>query len=65
MKSINIADTFEGVITPKSYKPPFTLQEALDITLKPYSDGLAIPREDVEKIKNVLIEFYEEMLLMY
>jgi len=64
MRNIS-SDTFEGVITPKSYKPSFTLQEALEITLKPYSDGLAIPREDVERIKEVLINFYKEMLLMY
>lgn len=59
---INISDVFEGLITPKNYRPPMTLREALDITLKPYKNGLKIPIENLEKIKNILINFYNQML---
>jgi len=60
---INIADTFEGSITPKSYRPALTLKEALDVTLKPYKNGLKIPLEQVKEIEKILINFYNETIL--
>ena len=62
---INIADVFEGSITPKTYRPALTLEEALNITLSPYKDGLKISREELKEIEKILTSFYEEMLLMY
>ena len=62
---INIADTFEGLITPKSYRPAMTLKEALDITLEPYKNGLKIKKEQLEIIEKILIEFYNQMFSLY
>lgn len=62
---INIADTFEGLIAPKPYRPPYTLTEALDIVLKPYKNGLKIEREKLNVIENILRKFYDDMLQMY
>ena len=62
---INIADVFNGAITPKSYRPPLTLEEALDLALKPYKDGLFISKEELNIIKEILIGFYNDMLEMF
>ena len=42
-----------------------TLREALDITLKPYRNGLKIPLEQMQAIEKVLIDFYNQMFLTY
>ena len=60
---INIADTFEGAITPKSYRPALTLKESLDVTLKPYKNGLKITREELTEIEKILKMFYNEVIL--
>ena len=62
---INIADTFEGLITPKNYRPPMTLKEALEYTLKPYKNGLKISTENLTKIEAILIKFYQQMFIHY
>jgi len=62
---IGIADIFNGAITPKSYRPPMTLKEALELALNPYKDGLKISKDSLEKIKEILIGFYNDMLQMY
>jgi len=62
---INIADTFEGLISPKPYRPPYTLTEALNITLKLYKNGLKVEREALSTIENILRKFYDDMLQMY
>jgi len=62
---INIADTFEGLITPKSYHPAMTLREALDITLKPYKNGLKIKKEQLEIIEKILVEYYNQIFTLY
>jgi HD-GYP domain-containing protein (c-di-GMP phosphodiesterase class II) len=58
---INIADIFEGAITNKPYRIALTLSEALKITLKPYENGLKINLDDLKTIKNVLIDFYNNV----
>ncbi len=62
---IRIADTFNGAITPKSYRPPLTLKEALELSLSPYKNGLKINIDDIKKIENILIRFYNDMLQMF
>ena len=59
---INIADTFEGLISPKPYRPAHTFREAMSITLKPYRDGMLVPKDELKEIESVLYKFYNQLL---
>jgi HD-GYP domain-containing protein (c-di-GMP phosphodiesterase class II) len=59
---INIADTFEGLISPKPYRPPHTFREAMNLTLKPYRDGMLVSKEEVKEMEILLYEFYNKVL---
>jgi HD-GYP domain-containing protein (c-di-GMP phosphodiesterase class II) len=56
---INIADTFDGVITPKLYRPALTLKEAIEATLRPYENFFK--KNELNKIEDVLTSFYKEI----
>lgn len=55
---INIADVFQGCLTPKHYRPQLTLREAIEVTLKPYQQYLVLKKEEVLKIESVLRAFH-------
>ena len=55
---INIADVFQGCITPKAYRPPLTIREALRVTLMPYSDFSKISVDTYKEIERILKNFY-------
>lgn len=55
---INIADVFQGCLTPKHYRPQLTLREAIEAALKPYKQYLVLKKEEVEKIEKVLRAFH-------
>ena len=59
---INIADTFEGLISPKPYRPPHTFREAVSITLKPYRDSMLVPKNELREIEKLLYTFYNQTL---
>jgi len=61
---INIADVFQGLTSPKPYRPPHTFREAVEIALAPYRDGIKISREEVKEIEKVLRVFYNDLLEM-
>jgi HD-GYP domain-containing protein (c-di-GMP phosphodiesterase class II) len=55
---INIADTFQGCVSPKSYRPQLVYKEAIKLTLAPYFDSMSFSREKINVIKEVLHDFY-------
>ncbi|EEQ63677.1 hypothetical protein HPMG_01134 [Helicobacter pullorum MIT 98-5489] len=59
---INIADEFIECILPNQHRPQYTLKEALNETLKEYIHSTLFNKKEVEVIKAVLAEFYEENL---
>jgi len=59
---VNIADTFEGLISPKNYRPPHTFKEAVTLSLRPYKNGMLISKEELKNIEEILRAFYYEVL---
>lgn len=55
---INIADVFQGCITPKPYRPPLTIREAIKTTLDDYRSYIMIDQNEVAEIEKVLRAFY-------
>lgn len=57
---INIADTFHGCVTIKDFRPPLTIDEAIDETLKNYKETHFQDNYDLSEIEEILRNFYEE-----
>jgi len=58
---INIADVFQGCLTPKPYRPQLTLREAIEATLEPYGQYLLLKKEELDKIESVLRAFHANL----
>ncbi|KIM06054.1 MAG: hypothetical protein KN64_00685 [Sulfurovum sp. AS07-7] len=58
---INIADVFQGCVTPKPYRPPLTIREAIKTTLDDYRTYIMIDQNEVAEIEKVLRAFYETL----
>lgn len=58
---INIADVFQGCVTPKPYRPPLTIREAIKATLDDYRSYIMIDQNEVAEIEKVLRAFYETL----
>lgn len=59
---INIADIFSGCIYTKTFKPPLTLNEAIEVSLKSYKNALIIKKDELSIITDVLNKFYFELI---
>lgn len=58
---INIADVFQGCISPKMYRPPLTYREAIKVTMDDYRSYILIDKNENEEIEKVLRAFYESI----
>ena len=58
---INIADAFQGCVSPRNYRPPFTFREAIETTMKPYKNYIFLQKEEVDAIEKILKAYYETL----
>ena len=52
---------FQGCVTPKPYRPPLTIREAIKATLDDYRSYIMIDQNEVAEIEKVLRAFYETL----